>query len=690
MIADIFSGEVAYALAMTLLHSLWQISLIAIMLAAILRFNKSAGNNARYNLALGALAFSLLFALVTFSIYIIDLSSSQSVSHAFSGTAPVSTVSSWMPTGYTLLEENFIWIVNIWLIGSLIFFMKFSGAYLYLKYIIHKSDIENVVLMESLHNVNTKFDIQRSISVKESGMINSPLVIGFLKPVILFPIGLVNMLSLDEVEAILAHELAHIKRHDYIFSLLQSIGEIIFYYHPGIWYISNQLDFHRELCCDDMAIGCTGNSINYARTLVKLQELKTTQLMPALSFSGKSGQFSQRIKRLLNMPSKSNNIKLKIFTFLMIFSSVFVFAKANENKTDHSTENTDVYVIEDCIESPEAIKVYLDTLPEKTSFHVKKQSNEEELEMEMEDGEIVKLRINGKDIPPSEYDTYDDVVIELKPDGEKHIITVMPECDKTFGNVFMIKRLDERLGELDSLPIKIERRMFEFPDGDWVEIEKELEKFDHIWIDSIKEGVFAELREKELRFHEHHFDSILGLLPDKLKNMNRFFPEQEISVKILKELEDAHEGIQWYSDDENGFVIELEKELRDKHRGHENFWHHDNQGDDNIFFFGKPDNLHLFDHSDELHFFEKRSMNVSDHIARHLVKDRLIDSQEENKIELTGKHMKINGDKQPKNIWKKYKEIYEEKTGIELTKKSKLEFEIQAKSKREFYIRKSI
>ena len=121
---------------------------------------------------------------------------------------------------------------------------------------------------------------------------------GYLKPVILFPLGLVNQLSTSEVEAILAHEMAHIKRHDYIFNLLQMLVESIFYYHPGIWYISSRINAERENCCDDMAIAFTASNVSYAKTLVKLQDLKRLgNYSPALSFSGNKQIFTQRIMK---------------------------------------------------------------------------------------------------------------------------------------------------------------------------------------------------------------------------------------------------------------------------------------------------------------------------------------------------------------------------------------------------------
>ena len=132
---------------------------------------------------------------------------------------------------------------------------------------------------------------KETVRLKSSTLINTPVVVGYIKPTILFPIALINQLSIVEIEAILAHELAHIKRHDYLLNIIQILIETIFYYHPAIWFISSKVRFERENCCDDLAIDKIGSSVSYAKTLIKLQELKLNPVKSALAFSGNKKHF---------------------------------------------------------------------------------------------------------------------------------------------------------------------------------------------------------------------------------------------------------------------------------------------------------------------------------------------------------------------------------------------------------------
>jgi beta-lactamase regulating signal transducer with metallopeptidase domain len=144
------------------------------------------------------------------------------------------------------------------------------------------ADILNKLALQSRFNTG--------IELLESALVRSPLTIGHLKPVILFPIGLINRLSESEVEAILAHELAHILRRDYIFNILQSVVEVVFYFHPAVWWLSAQVRQERESACDDRAIALVGNKMNYAKALVTIQEMAFFPLSPALaSTSWKNG-----------------------------------------------------------------------------------------------------------------------------------------------------------------------------------------------------------------------------------------------------------------------------------------------------------------------------------------------------------------------------------------------------------------
>src|SRR6185295_2411884 len=126
--------------------------------------------------------------------------------------------------------------------------------------------------------------------------VQAPTVVGWLRPVVLVPVGALAGLPADQVEALLLHELAHIRRHDYLVNILQNVAESLLFYHPAVWWISGHIRAERELCCDDMAVFVCGDSLSYARALAQLESFRPAQVS-ALAANG--GSLADRIARLL-------------------------------------------------------------------------------------------------------------------------------------------------------------------------------------------------------------------------------------------------------------------------------------------------------------------------------------------------------------------------------------------------------
>src|SRR5207237_4946041 len=107
--------------------------------------------------------------------------------------------------------------------------------------------------------------------VVESALVDVPTVVGWLRPAILLPIAALASLSPEQVEAILAHELAHIRRHDYAVNVLQTFAETLLFYHPAVWWVSKRIRVEREHCCDDVAVAVCGDAVCYAEALATLE-----------------------------------------------------------------------------------------------------------------------------------------------------------------------------------------------------------------------------------------------------------------------------------------------------------------------------------------------------------------------------------------------------------------------------------
>ena len=137
--------------------------------------------------------------------------------------------------------------------------------------------------------------VGRAVALLESALVEVPVVIGYLRPVVLLPAGMATGLSTEQVESLLMHELAHIRRHDYLVNLLQSVVEGLLFYHPAVWWVSHVIRTEREHCCDDMVVELRGDARGYAGALAALESLRGPQA--ALAASG--GSLVKRVRRLL-------------------------------------------------------------------------------------------------------------------------------------------------------------------------------------------------------------------------------------------------------------------------------------------------------------------------------------------------------------------------------------------------------
>jgi beta-lactamase regulating signal transducer with metallopeptidase domain len=152
--------------------------------------------------------------------------------------------------------------------------------------------------------LSRRLHIGRAITLLESTRVDVPTVIGWLTPVVLLPASALGALSPQQLEAILAHELAHIRRHDYLVNLLQTLVETLLFYHPAVWWLSRRIRIERENCCDDLAVSLCGDPVAYANALADLESLRSeTAPTPHIAMAATGGALLQRVRRLLGAPS---------------------------------------------------------------------------------------------------------------------------------------------------------------------------------------------------------------------------------------------------------------------------------------------------------------------------------------------------------------------------------------------------
>ena len=160
-----------------------------------------------------------------------------------------------------------------------------------------------------------------AISLRVSVNIRTAAVIGWLRPVILVPASALSGLAPQQMEAVLAHELAHIRRHDYLVNLLQSVVETLFFYHPAVWYLSKRVRLERENCCDDDAVAVVGDPLTYAAALTDLELLR--QGVPTLAMAANGGSLLRRVQRLLQPRSEETAPTWSTATGLLTLAVVF-------------------------------------------------------------------------------------------------------------------------------------------------------------------------------------------------------------------------------------------------------------------------------------------------------------------------------------------------------------------------------
>jgi bla regulator protein blaR1 len=357
----LLSDHILKALCNTLMHSLWQGILLAIITGAIIVFTKKASAAYRYNLLIAALTLFAFGVTATFIAQLRNPAASSAsyqnsstnplpsaiqtaAAHAI-GTAPVpvktaGTIAQRTGTGnitdtvISYFNMHYNIIVLIWF---LIICAKSIQMAVGLHAVFHLKRTKVFAVGEDWENrlleLAKQLHIEQAIRLMESGIAKVPMVVGHLKPVILIPIGLINSLTTNEVEAILIHELAHIRRRDYLVNMLQSLMEIVFFFNPAVLWISQLIKTERENCCDDLAIAQSRNKANYVRALVSCAEYRATGAAYVMAFPGAKNTLLYRVNRIAGNRNYSLNLLEKtILAVCLVVTGLGVSAfTAREN-----------------------------------------------------------------------------------------------------------------------------------------------------------------------------------------------------------------------------------------------------------------------------------------------------------------------------------------------------------------------
>jgi uncharacterized protein (TIGR03435 family) len=326
----------------TLVHFVWQGASIALLAALALRLLRSRRPQSRYLAACLALTAMLAAPVITaivmtsaprtpFGDSIQALRSPQGAlvgvsitppwaAASASGNAPAAPAELTLPAAIDT-DTVFSVLVTLWLSGVAVLLARLAAGCWRIRTLQAVARRQEPSRWQSLaEEIALRLGLTRRFTVVDAVRVATPTVIGWLRPVILLPVAAMAGLSPRQVEAILAHELAHIRRHDFLINFLQTVAETMLFYHPAVWWLSGRIRTEREHCCDDVAVAVSGDAAEYAAALAELASWSISS--PALAMAATRGPLVDRVRRLLRLPDADRRPTRTAVAVAIVLTSV--------------------------------------------------------------------------------------------------------------------------------------------------------------------------------------------------------------------------------------------------------------------------------------------------------------------------------------------------------------------------------
>jgi beta-lactamase regulating signal transducer with metallopeptidase domain len=289
-------------LALSLLHFLWQGAALAALAYVVMALCRSAA--VRYATGVATLALMLGAPVATFLVF---RSPEQAVSPTVTASAGVAAEAAPAlpilssvknPTSrHESAPTYFLWLVEFWFAGVVLLSLRSAGGILLVEWLRLRETLPvTEEVMEICRSLQERMGLTRAVRYCESLHLDTPAVAGWMRPVVLLPVSALTGLSAAQLEAVIAHELAHIQRYDTFVNLFQVGVETLLFYHPAVWWLGKRIRRERENCCDDAAVALCGSPVTYAHALTRLAESKQA---PQLAMAANRSPLVERIARLL-------------------------------------------------------------------------------------------------------------------------------------------------------------------------------------------------------------------------------------------------------------------------------------------------------------------------------------------------------------------------------------------------------
>ncbi len=731
IINELIPETVAYALGWTVLHSLWQGLVIALLLFLGLHLLKNKSPKWQYEASCFALFSVLITALATFIFYfdtVLTIGRDKAClvptngQNLLSETGEIVLMDAQLTANInsvSMFEQYLPWVVSFWLIGVVVLTIRFFANFLYLHHFRKQTLPLGDAWQKKIEGMRQKMKISHPVQLAESALAKTPMTLGFLKPIIIFPIGTLNQLNPAETEAILAHELAHIFRNDYLQNIFISIIEILFYYHPAVWWISSRIHGLRENCCDDMAIKICGDSVTYVKALVKLEDLKTLPAPQlAMSFSGRKNTLLLRVKRILNQGQPKSDFMEKIAATCLIAMLIFgLTVSANNNNETLALSETDCEVVmekdteEPCLENDKTKVIALakkmkardegadkenvlvvtyktDTIPAEKPEEpsggytiVESEKDNQDVTVEIRNGEIVMLKVDDKEIAKEDFSKYKeltDPILENINEKREHI--VFSEDDegfvfKEYNNGRTRVFISGGAGEEDDVEVVV--------DGDYKIIinGEEVDLPDHVFK---SDGRFEfnsadfDFDVPDFEFDADNFDFDFDMedfkarfdvegFQEKIANVEDLLGEEEERIQgMLDEIEVEHlVDIERITAEMEERLLEMKEQLAAE-EAHREAKIEEMRAEMEI----QAEAVRMANEQlQELEKKEERDDKIAKALEQELLRDGLIEDDGNYSIQLNHKRMKVNGEKQSEDMRKKYISIIEGAVGKTVDRK---------------------
>lgn len=706
----LFSDSLVQALGGALAHSIWQGVAVAAVLALLLPNLRTASG--RYWAAYCTLIGFFVVAGATFwYLWVPDsevtiaaeglwpTAREHSPMDASGVTAPDGSVEEGMIAPILAKLEYFYPLLTAgWLIGFAFFLLKLCNSLLTVRQLRRRQVTPPPeIWQQRLATLSAQLGMRRKVVLLESALATVPLALGYFRPVILFPLGLINQLSPDETAAVLAHELAHIARRDWALNLLQSFVETIFYYHPAVWWISFIIRTEREQSCDDVAIALTGNRLIYAKALLHLAE-KPIKAAPALALSARGWNHSrplllERVRRILQTSQPVSFTMEKIFaTIALLAICLFCGLRANKDNPILQSALAQIGGPIQYLSENVADVMPADSIPKKNHTQtITRDDGNQKVHLEVKNGQITKLKIDGREIPPAEMAQYQALTDELRkelaaPPPPPPAFPEAPEAPEAPEDMDVppppappaIPRIVTGRDKDGNTTLLIERP------GDPVEL---VVKDGNVWKDGrkLEEGETLEIMGLNPDGFFFWNDANAGghTFTDGAASFNFSTDDMQDELRAAAdEARAALDGMRNGLDDLRERQMELRRNLRENTKNERFKIQQELQAvQQEMQELQREMQREATQHLQNWRWSSEdavdRAGDLNDMVQRELLQDGLIANTKSYSFELSAKRLEVNGKKQPDHLHEKYLDLYRRTTGKSLSKGDSIKYEVQ-------------